>query len=249
MSYVRRFTPRPAAQVRLVCLPHAGGTAASFRPWCPLLPAEIELIAIQYPGRHDRLADPFVAELTELAAEIGDELPRDLPLVYLGHSLGALLGYELAGLLEPRELIMSAPPSSRSHRVYADDRELLAAVRALGGSGAELLEHRVIQEMALPSIRHDFGMLARYRRTGPGDHLLACPLTMMVGGDDPVCTAAEAEGWRAHSAGPFEVRAFPGGHHYLEQQQDAVLAFLADRLEVPGAAGTDRRPGSVQAVD
>ena len=201
-----------------------------FRPWGPLLPDTIEVIAIQYPGRHDRMTDPFVAELRELAETIAADLPQDGRLLFFGHSMGAVLAYELARLVPPHHLFVSAPPSDRSRRDYADDADLLAAVRALGGSGVAPLDNPVIQELALPGIRHDFAMLARYRAAGAGHHMLSCPISVLAARDDPICPPGSTEVWRHRTSAAFDLQVFPGGHHYLEQQQNEVLSYVTEQM-------------------
>ena len=72
--WVRRWQPRPDATWRLVCFPHAGGGAGSYREWPPLLPPWVELLAVQYPGREDRFPDPLIDDMHELVAQLAAAL-------------------------------------------------------------------------------------------------------------------------------------------------------------------------------
>ncbi|GAA4958439.1 thioesterase II family protein [Actinoplanes utahensis] len=230
MDYLRIYHPRPAAELRLVCLPHAGGTATAYRGWGSALPPWIELVSIQYPGRQDRLADPFVADLTTLITEVIAALPRDRPMAVFGHSMGATVGYELARRLPPVHLFLSAPASAVGRRLdTSDDDRLVADVQRLGGSGVALLDHPEIRRLALPAIRHDACMLAAHEiADGPPPD---CPVTVLAGDADVACSPDAARRWARRTTAGFDLRVFPGGHHYLEDAGDQVVRLLAEKLE------------------
>lgn len=229
MDYLRIYHPRPHAELRLVCLPHAGGTATAYRGWGSALPPWIELVSIQYPGRQDRIGAPFVADLTTLAAEVAAELPRDRPMAVFGHSMGATVGYEVARLLPVTHLFLSAPASASARRLdTSDDDRLVADVRRLGGSGAALLEHPEIRRLALPAIRHDVLMLGAHEIVGAPP---ACPVTVLAGESDRTCTTAAARDWARRTTAGFDMHVFPGGHHYLEDAGDQIVRLLAEKLE------------------
>ncbi len=229
MSYLRIYHPRPRALLRLVCLPHAGGVATTYRTWVSALPPWIELVSIQYPGRQDRLGAPFVAPLITLAEQIAEDLPVDRPLALFGHSMGATVAFEVARRVRPAHLFLSAPTDgSPTSLDTSTDERLVAAVRRLGGSGAVLLEHPEIRRLALPAIRHDVEMLAAHRIVaGPP---LDSPVTVLVGADDKTCSVAGVRHWAQRTTAGFDLRVFPGGHHYLEDAGDLVVELLAGKL-------------------
>jgi pyochelin biosynthetic protein PchC len=229
VNYLRTYHPRPRARLRLVCLPHAGGTATAFRSWSDALPSWIELVCVQYPGRHDRLGEPFVADVPTLVDEVVADLPADGRLALFGHSMGATIAFEAARRTRPVHLFLSAPSTDREPLNFATDEQLLAAVKRLGGTGALLIEHPEIRRMALSALRNDLKMLAAHKiADGP---MLDCPITVLIGDSDHTCSAADATRWAERTTNEFDLRVFAGGHHYFEDVCERVVELLAEKLE------------------
>jgi surfactin synthase thioesterase subunit len=230
--WVRRFHPSGGAATQLLCLPHAGGSASYFFGVSKALAPEIDVLAAQYPGRQDRLHEPVLRSVQELADRLvaAIEPLTGRPITLFGHSLGATLGFEVALRLErdgckPTALFASGRPApSRVRRELThqrDDAGLLAAVRELGGTDAALLEDPEIRGLVLPAIRGDYVAAETYTyRPGPR---LSCPVVALVGDDDPRVTLDEARAWREHTAGEFELAVFPGGHFYLNDHVPDIL--------------------------
>ncbi|RJL20550.1 thioesterase II family protein [Bailinhaonella thermotolerans] len=247
MSWLRCGENRPWAARRLVCFPHAGGSAAFYRAWSRALPS-VEVHAVQYPGRADRIAEPYVEDVARMARHVVQAVAPllDRPLALFGHSMGALVAYETARLLEdrgavPAHLFVSgARPAHDPDRVDEavagrDDDGFVAALLALGGSDAELLADPDMRELVLPYVRSDFRAVESYRhRPGPP---LAAPVTALIGAEDPKVDAARAEGWRDLTRGGFALRALPGDHFYLVPSQELVMEEIRARLGVPAATG------------
>src|SRR3954469_3637770 len=180
MSWLRCPTPRPWATTRLICFPHAGGSAVAYRSWTPS-PA-VEVHAVQYPGRADRIREPFVTDARQMAKLIVAALaPRqDRPMALFGHSMGALVAYETALLLEaqgmpPVHLFVSGtrPPHFRGDRDEVSTRTdagVIAALDELGGSDMEALRDPELRELVLPYIRADFKLVETYEQA-PGSRL------------------------------------------------------------------------------
>lgn len=234
--WLRGFHPAPPGAPRLVCLPFAGGAASFFHPLSAALP-DVQVLAGQYPGRQDRFREPAVHDLQAIADAVAAELPDDgARTVLFGHSMGALVGYEVARRLEARgadvaHLYVSgrrAPgvplPGPPVH--VQDDAGVLATVRRLGGPGVELLDEPGLVELVLPTLRADYAAVELYEHaTGPR---LRCPVTALVGDEDPLVSPAEATEWAGCTGGPFEARVFPGDHFYLIEQSDAVRRVLEE---------------------
>jgi pyochelin biosynthetic protein PchC len=222
---------------RLYCFPHAGGTASFFLPFSASLDGVAEVVALQYPGRQDRLREPLIDSIPEIADRIASVLPSDLdrPSVFFGHSMGSIVAYEVARRLDrqPAALIVSgrsAPTVVRTERTHEKtDDELLASVALLGGSVAAVLEDEDVRQMILPALRSDYVAAGNYRHAdGP---LLACPITVFVGVDDPVAPVDECRQWVSRTTGRFSLREFSGGHFYLADQVAAVSAALSSELD------------------
>ncbi|MFE2107825.1 thioesterase II family protein [Kitasatospora sp. NPDC059463] len=238
--WIRRFHPRPDAAVRLVCLPHAGGSASYFLPVSRAMPPSVDVLCVQYPGRQDRRAEPLVDNVPDLADQVlAALLPwTDRPLAFFGHSLGATLAFEVARRLERQKglvaagLFASGRRAPSTHRVETvhlrDDDGLIADIRELSGTDDRLLGDEEILRMILPATRADYRAAETYAYE-PGE-ALRCPLSALVGDDDPKVTVAEAAAWADHTEGPFDLRVFPGGHFYLADHQAAVIEAVTARL-------------------
>ncbi|MFI6768845.1 thioesterase II family protein [Streptomyces sp. NPDC050355] len=227
--WLRRLAPGAAGAGRVVCFPHAGGGAGAYRPLARVLAAagggaRPEVLAVRYPGRHDRVAERRIEDLAELAAGVYQALAplAGRPLTLLGHSMGALVAYEVARLLEhagqvPDRLVVSsacAPSRVRGGTVHLrDDAGLIEEIRRTQGTDPRLLEHPELLAMGLPVVRGDYKAVETYRhRPGPP---LRTPVTALVGDADPLVTVEDAAAWRAHTAGEFRLRIFRGGDHFV----------------------------------
>lgn len=239
--WIRRFHPAPRARGRLVCFPHAGGSATYYFPVARALSPATDVLAIQYPGRQDRRTEPCVEDIEKLADLLVEELRPwgDVPLTFFGHSMGATVAFEVARRLEaagtpPLTLFASgrrAPSRVREETVHlADDDRLIDDITRLSGTDSAVLGDPEILRMILPAIRSDYKAAETYRfRPGPP---LGSEVVALVGDDDPQVTVEEAGAWREHTTGPFELKVFPGGHFFLDAHVPAVLDLIRGRMDV-----------------
>jgi surfactin synthase thioesterase subunit len=247
-TWIRCFQPAPHSRARLVCLPHAGGSASYYLPFAQALDPDLaEVLAVQYPGRQDRRHEPCIHTIEGLADAVAVALRPwlDKPIAVFGHSMGALVAFELvrrlerADAAEPLVVFVSsrrAPGRHRDENVHLrDDAGIVAEVRTLGGTNTRLLEDDEVVEMIMPALRADYTAVETYRRPhGPG---IAAPLVVLAGTDDPRTSLADARAWSAETTGPFDLRTFPGGHFYLEQQRIPVVDEVATRLRRVSPSG------------
>ncbi|MFB7468820.1 thioesterase II family protein [Streptomyces sp. NPDC056224] len=265
--WLRRFHPAPAGPAPvLVVLPHAGGNASFYFPWSQALAAHAEVLTVQYPGRQDRFGEPVPDTVDALVEGVRGALRpwRDRPLVLFGHSMGAVVAFELARRLEAdgevgespagipagspagspargglRGLILSGRRSPLVHREEEryhgrGDEALLAKVGALAGTDLRLLADEGFRELILPALRGDYRAVETYRYE-PGP-VLRVPVSVLTGEADPRVSPSEAMAWRELTDGAFTFRGFPGGHFYLTDQQEAVTRAIAEDLVSFGAA-------------
>ncbi|MFC0110427.1 thioesterase II family protein [Kibdelosporangium aridum] len=238
--WIRRFVQAPGASARLVCLPHAGGSASYYLPVAKALAPKVDVLAIQYPGRQDRRDEPCLETCQEMADGVFEALRplTDKPLTIFGHSMGASVAFELVRRLEdagvrPTALFASgrrAPSRVRDEQVsLRDDEGLIAEVKRLGGAGSHLLDDEDILAMVLPSIRADYRAAETYRWT-PGPKL-STPVFAFIGDADPKVNQDEARAWAEHTTGEFQFRVFSGDHFYIDANAPAVIAAISEHIE------------------
>jgi surfactin synthase thioesterase subunit len=233
------------APERLFCFAHAGGGAGFFRLWGGALAPEIDVRPVQLPGREWRLDEPPYRRIDALVEPLRAALEPhlDRPYAMFGHSMGALVAFEVARRLGdgvrpgPSCLIVSA---RRAPQLVGDDRQLyrlpddqfIAEVARLGGLPHEVLAEPELRDMLLPALRADYEAVETYRPL-PGGRL-RCPVVAYLGAGDPEVDRGSLTGWGDVTTGEFTVREFPGDHFYLKGDRPAVLAAL--RQDVGAAA-------------
>jgi surfactin synthase thioesterase subunit len=231
--------PQPTARVRLVAFAHAGGGPMCFLPWARGLAPAIELWHVTLPGRGARWREPFARTwrptVDAIAAAIVCDVPA--PVALFGHSLGALLAFEVArGLtraeLPPVHLIVSgrgAPDGALRLEVPETDAELLRhADLVYGGVPEQVRAAPDVVAHFLPILRADLELTRAYAPTS--DTTLTCPITVMTGVADPIAPPAALEGWSRQTSGDTELHVLPGGHFALADHEHVALTLIRRRL-------------------
>ncbi len=232
--------PRASAKIILLCFPFAGGSSNSFRPWVPLMPPAVELRAVELPGHGTRLSEPLAQDIKELIEPIARGiLPTlDKPFAIFGHSMGALLGFEVALFLQQQfnkvaeHVFLSGhgAPGSPRHEPkihHLPKPQFIAKIKEYNGTPQEVLEHEELMELMIPILKADFRICEMYQHYS--NNKLMAPITAMGGINDPSTFREDLEAWKNFTTGDFKVRLFPGDHFYLLQQKVNLLkAILTD---------------------
>lgn len=237
-----RPRPNASAHARLFCFPHAGGAASAYYAWGAALPS-LDVVAIQPPGREGRMRERPIVDGRELVSRVADALQSrlDIPAFFFGHSMGALMAYEVARELRrrgaplPRHLHVSGRRSPtvpdvepQLHRL--PDAALVAELdRRFGGMPAAITEEPELLALFLPVIRADVTLLEThdFRDEAPLD----VPMSAIGGVDDHQTTPELLGAWQSLCARPIEVRNFRGGHFFLHQHRAEFLQYLRPDLE------------------
>lgn len=231
------FRPNPRAGVRLFCFPYAGGGASVFRTWPADLPSYFEVYAAQLPGRGARMAESPFTHISAMVASIADGLRPHLskPFAFFGHSMGAIIGFELARLLRregrpgPFHLFVSGHAAPQlpdtSRRTYdLPEQELIEELRRLNGTPPEVLAQPELMQLMLPILRADFEVCQTYEcSTEPP---LDCPVTVFGGMDDVETGRERLEPWREQTSAPFSLKMLPGDHFFLNGAQSQILRVI-----------------------
>ncbi|MGC9405044.1 thioesterase II family protein [Streptomyces sp. DZ1-3] len=239
--WIRQFRPAGPGVPRLLCLPHAGGSAGFYLPLSHALSPLVNVLAVQYPGRQDRRGEPALRSIEPLADTLLRLLdPEDAtPLALFGHSMGAVVAFELARRLEadgrPASLLVASarrgpflPPGPSFH--HLGDAAILSEVRNLGSADALPPEHPALLQLALPALRADFEAVESYRATRAAP--LSCPVVAMTGGDDPRVSPADARAWSDVTDASASLSVHPGGHFYLLDRTAEIARELRTLLGV-----------------
>ena len=219
---------------RMFCFPFAGGGATAYYRWNKRILDDIELATVQLPGREARLREPLFKRLASLADTLVEELIPwiDGPFAFYGHSMGALLAFELCrklrrhhGLL-PFHLFVSgyrAPQLQPSESPFSHlpNEEFIDRVRQYGGVPDFVAQDEELMDIFLPILRADFEMTESYvyKQEAP----LECPITAFGGLSDPKISTEKITAWSIHTSSRFSTHFFPGGHFFLHDSESLVL--------------------------
>ncbi len=234
--------PAGTPRLRLFCLPYAGGGASIYRLWPDELPDDLEVCAIQLPGRESRLREPTFTAVAPLVRELARALLPELslPFALVGHSMGALIAFELVRLLRrehglsPVYLFVSArrapqlPSLDAPIHLLPQPAFVDHLLRRYNGIPQAVLREPELMEIFLPTLRADFTVIETYRYAA--DEPLGCPITAFGGLQDDLVTRSELAGWQEQTRAAFDLHMFPGTHFFLHQQRPSMLRIVAGHL-------------------
>ncbi len=240
-AWVTCPSPNPKARLRLFCFPYAGGSASLYRTWAEDLPPDVEVCPVQLPGRESRFREPCYTRLMPLVHTLGEVLwpYLTLPYAFLGHSMGALISFELTRTLRrrggplPLHLFLSAHrapqlPDRQPPIHHLPTPLFLEELRQLNGIPSEVLENAELMELMLPLLRADFAVAEtyEYREDSP----LPCPITAFGGLEDDEVNEEEVAGWREQTTSTFTMHMLPGDHFFLFKHRPALMPLIAQDL-------------------
>lgn len=239
--WVLPLRPNPKALLQLFCFPYAGGNPSIFRIWPGGLPADIEVCAVQLPGHGGRLREPPFTNLEALVGILSQGLTSqfDRPFAFFGHSMGAIIAFELARALEKevQSRLLHLFVSGRQAPQFPDvelpsynlpEPQFIEKLRLLNGTPREVFDQPELMQIMIPVLRADFELVQTYRFSPSLP--LGCPITAFGGLEDTDVTEESLRGWREHTTASFRSRMFEGDHFFLQTAQPALLRALSIEL-------------------
>jgi medium-chain acyl-[acyl-carrier-protein] hydrolase len=233
--------PNPSTTLRFFCFPYGGGSASIYYPWATAFGESVEVSAIQLPGRSNRIAEAPMFRVEHVVPQIVDAIGSrlDKPFALFGHSMGAILGFEVARYLRhsrlplPKHMFVSgrrAPqiPDTDPPLHQLGDAEFIAQIRSLNGTPAEVLENPELLELILPTLRADTEMVETYRYAP--EPPLDCSITAFGGDSDEETEDGRLEAWGVQTSARFSAHTIPGDHFFIKSNEDFLLGHLRREL-------------------
>lgn len=239
--WLANHKPNPQASLRLFCFPYAGGAASIYHKWPGMFPATIEICPVQIPGRGERLREPPFTQFPPLTQTIAEGLREmlDKPFAFFGHSMGAIISFELTRLLRrqggplPVHLFVSgrsAPtiPDADPPTYDLPEPEFIEELQRLKGTPKEVLEHPELMELLIPLLRADFELIQNYLYTP--EPPLDCPITAFGGLQDDEVSRENIEAWHEQTTRAFSLRMLQGDHFFLNHSLHPIIEVVCREL-------------------
>ncbi|MEU5783368.1 thioesterase II family protein [Micromonospora lupini] len=243
----RTFAPDPYARLRLICFPYAGAGASIYRDWQLRPQLSTEVWSVQLPGRENRRQEPPVRRLDELLPQLHAGIAGllDRPFAFFGHSMGALIAFELTRFLrrlggpQPVHLFLSGHrsperPPTRGVVSSLPDDAFLARLSEMAGSSPSALRDQELLLLLAPITRADFELCEQYAfRPEPS---LDIDISCFGAVDDSEVELADVACWEAHTTRRFRLRSCAGGHLFLRDQRTEMLDQITGDLAISSAS-------------
>lgn len=243
-----RRVSHSSARMRLFCFPYAGGNARMFREWHEWCEPDVEVIAIELPGRGINSRTPVIDSMSTLIERLLPVIDPllDKPFALFGHSMGALISFELSRALRatgrktPLRLFasgMRAPHLRSGYQIHdLPDKQFVEALRSLNGTPAEVLGDNSLLDMFLPLLRADLRLAETYQfmPEPPLQH----PITVFSGINDVTAPPERLNEWQRHTRSSCTVRLLDGDHFFIQQSAHLVAASILKslgRISTPAA--------------
>ena len=240
-NWIAYRQPNPNARLRLFCFHYLGGAASVFREWSDALPSDIEVCPVQLPGREARLKEQSFTEFVPLIETLGQVLEPylDKPFAFYGHSLGTLIGFELARLLRqqyglsPIHLLvggLQAPHVciSKLNTRSSYSEQMLNYLLDISEVPQSILDDQPLFEQFMHTFKADTQLLQSYIYSQ--EKALDCPISAFGGTDDPVVSPEELAQWYRHTSSTFKLQMLPGQHMFLKSSRELLLEAISQEL-------------------
>lgn len=235
------FNPQSKNPIRLFCFPYAGGGSSVYQPWVSYCEGLFEVIAIQLPGRERRLHETPLEDMDQIVSMLTEEIAplSTKPFVFLGHSMGAMISYEVAKSLfetngsTPLQIFVSscrAPhiPLTKDILHHLPRQEFIKELKGLNGTPESILENDDFIDLILPMLRADFTVAETYQRSMINP--LPIPITALIGDQDTV-EVNDSLAWEAHTLSSFSHHVFSGDHFYLKSYVKEIVHLIKNKLQ------------------
>ncbi|HEY6253186.1 MAG TPA: alpha/beta fold hydrolase [Candidatus Angelobacter sp.] len=238
----------------MYCFPYAGGSAQVFRSWQRHFPAQVDVCPVQLPGRGKRISEPPFTNVKSLVQAIADGIfdGSPDPFIFFGHSMGALISFELArelrrrGSIGPRQLFLSGRrgptvPQREAPTFNLPHDEFIAELKRLKGTPPELLNVPEAAELFFPLLRADFEVVDTYMYEN--EEPLSCPITVYGGLQDEFVTREDLREWEKQTCVTYKERMFSGDHFFIHDPKSEFLnVLLTDVVKILDTLDGERRP-------
>jgi len=240
--WILRQKPRNKAKIRLFCFPYAGSSGmVTFKFLVDTLPDSIEVCPIELPGRGARMTENLIGNLDKVVNEILSDIKDylDLPFIFFGHSMGALICYELTHKIRsiynrsPLKLYVSAhnaPFLARNGKIMhkLDETEFKSELIKINGIAQDILEHAELMELMLPIIKNDYKLCETYKFSQK--EKLNCPITAFGGTYDKDVTENQLWEWKELTTSNFELDMFEGDHFFIVKEKYTFTSRFSQML-------------------
>lgn len=239
--WISYYKPRTSAQIRLFCFHYGGGSASIFSKWQQDMPNYIEICPVQLPGRENRLEEPLYKNLVPIIEDLENDvfINQGKSFAFFGHSIGALICFELARSFRKHKLNMpfhifvsglAAPQFLKFSKPLFNlpEREFINELKNLFNPPNEIFEEQDLKELFLPIIKADFSIRDTY--VYKSEPPLDCPITVFGGLQDSSTKKDWLEGWSELTTGKFSIYMFPGEHFFLNTSRLELLNKILEKI-------------------